>query len=106
MNQIIKKQIVDSLKVLYIPGEKNNIVDMKRLSNIFIVQNTVYLSITVPKNIAQQLQSLRLKAQQIIQSIPNIRNAVVTLTENKNQKIIHNKSNINAFIAVASGKGG
>ncbi|MEG8099490.1 Mrp/NBP35 family ATP-binding protein, partial [Candidatus Liberibacter brunswickensis] len=33
-------------------------------------------------------------------------NAVVTLTENKNQKIIHNKSNINAFIAVASGKGG
>ncbi|XCD86432.1 hypothetical protein Q7M78_03840 [Candidatus Liberibacter asiaticus] len=39
MNQILKNQIVDSLKVLSIPGEKNNIVEMQRLSEIFIVHN-------------------------------------------------------------------
>ncbi|RPD37138.1 iron-sulfur cluster carrier protein ApbC [Candidatus Liberibacter solanacearum] len=110
MNQNIEQQILDALKILYIPGEKINIVDMKRLSNICIVQNTAYLSITVPHNLAQQLQSLRLNAQQIVQNIPQIKNAVVTLTENKNKPIldpiIENKLKINALIAIASGKGG
>ncbi|WP_156999444.1 iron-sulfur cluster assembly protein [Candidatus Liberibacter solanacearum] len=105
MNQNIEQQILDALKILYIPGETINIVDMKRLSNICIVQNTAYLSITVPYNLAQQLQSLRLNAQQIVQNIPQIKNAVVTLTENKNKPIldpiIENKLKINALIAIA-----
>ncbi|WP_157844053.1 P-loop NTPase, partial [Candidatus Liberibacter asiaticus] len=106
MNQILKNQIVDSLKVLSIPGEKNNIVEMQRLSEIFIVHNTVYLSITVPHTIAHQLQSLRSNAQQIIQNIPTVKNAVVTLTENKNPPQQRNNLNVKKFVAVASGKGG
>ncbi|AKK19763.1 Mrp/NBP35 family ATP-binding protein [Candidatus Liberibacter africanus] len=111
MSRLIKEQIMDSLKVLSIPGDNHNIVDMKRLSEIFIVEDTVYLSINVPHDIAERLHSLRLQAQEIIQTMPNIRNAVVTLTGNKNpdqgiKKIIHTKSNVKSFIAVASGKGG
>ncbi|ACT56964.1 iron-sulfur cluster assembly protein [Candidatus Liberibacter asiaticus] len=101
MNQILKNQIVDSLKVLSIPGEKNNIVEMQRLSEIFIVHNTVYLSITVPHTIAHQLQSLRSNAQQIIQNIPTVKNAVVTLTENKNPPQQRNNLNVKKFVAVA-----
>ncbi|CAL9914937.1 hypothetical protein LSO9J_120043 [Candidatus Liberibacter solanacearum] len=51
------------------------------------------------------MQSLRLNAQQIVQNIPQIKNAVVTLTENKNKPIldpiIENKLKINALIAIA-----
>ncbi|AGH17070.1 hypothetical protein WSI_03500 [Candidatus Liberibacter asiaticus str. gxpsy] len=97
---------MDSLKVLSIPGEKNNIVEIQRLSEIFIVHNTVYLSITVPHTIAHQLQSLRSNAQQIIQNIPTVKNAVVTLTENKNPPQQRNNLNVKKFVAVASGKGG
>ncbi|WP_240532074.1 hypothetical protein [Candidatus Liberibacter asiaticus] len=61
MNQILKNQIVDSLKVLSIPGEKNNIVEMQRLSEIFIVHNTVYLSITVPPHYRTPIAILALQ---------------------------------------------
>ncbi|PWL04637.1 sodium:proton antiporter, partial [Candidatus Liberibacter asiaticus] len=47
------------------------------------------------------LQSLRSNAQQIIQNIPTVKNAVVTLTENKNPPQQRNNLNVKKFVAVA-----
>ncbi|MBL0848763.1 MAG: MRP family ATP-binding protein [Candidatus Liberibacter ctenarytainae] len=104
----MKERILDSLKVLHVPGEERNIVDMDRVSDICIVQNKAYLSITVSHNVAHQLQSLRIEAERIIKNIPEISDAIVTLTESKKaQKQTYSPlHNIGAFVAVASGKGG
>ncbi|MBA5724668.1 P-loop NTPase, partial [Candidatus Liberibacter sp.] len=111
MKKSIKDNIIKRLKVLKIPGDTGNIVDMSRVSDICIVQNKAYLSINVPQKVAHKLQSLRIQAEQMIVSIPDIEKAVVTLTADKSEHIketpeVNSLKDVTSVIAVASGKGG
>ncbi|WP_040055866.1 Mrp/NBP35 family ATP-binding protein [Candidatus Liberibacter americanus] len=105
----IKDRIISSLKILHISGDEHNIVDMGRVSDICIVKDKAYLSIRVDIDEASGLDSLRLRAEELVKDVPEIGSAVVTLTDDKVFKVSSKNSfvkGIVSFIAVASGKGG
>ncbi|AMC12995.1 Mrp/NBP35 family ATP-binding protein [Liberibacter crescens] len=111
MNDIKKEKILQVLETLYIPESQKNIVDMNLVSEIFIVQKKVYFSITVPMHLAKNLEPLRLKAQELVIALPEVKDAIVTLTSDQkiNKKTVYNPKplpGVCSVIAVASGKGG
>ncbi|PTL86773.1 MAG: sodium:proton antiporter [Candidatus Liberibacter europaeus] len=111
MDRMIKEQILDALRKLHIPGNEDNIVALGKVSDICVLQSKVYLSIQVSREEAEGLGSFRVEAEQIVKEIPSVKEAVVTLTSNKEiprRKSIpkNNISEIKSFIAVASCKGG
>jgi ATP-binding protein involved in chromosome partitioning len=126
---IDKATILESLKKVDGPEGESNIVDLGLVSEIVIADSKVYFSITVPSNRAQELESLRIAAEQAVNALQGVEKTIVSLTAAKQASYTNGGGapvrqtsargqpggqkaqkagvpGIEAVIAVASGKGG
>ena len=129
MSLELKAQVLRLLETVIYPGSDRSIVDLKMVSEIFITDGKAYFSISVPSDVADKMEPLRLEAQKAAQFVDGIHTAVVALTADhkpgsattqrparpnapippKPQATARQKigvPGVRAIIAVASGKGG
>src|SRR5690606_29887144 len=128
MSQELKTQVLNMLDRVIYPGTERSIVDLKMVSEVFITDGKAYFSISVPSDVAEKMEPLRLEAQKAAQFVDGIHTAVVALPADhkpsapaprparpahpvppKPQAPQRDKigvPGVKAIIAVASGKGG
>jgi ATP-binding protein involved in chromosome partitioning len=118
--------ITAKLKSLRLPGHDRDIVAAGLVSDVFVSGGKAYFSLSVPADMARELEPLRLEAQKLAQSVSGIEAATVVLTADKKggspaaaapqrppapasqPRTVAKQAvpGIGAIIAVASGKGG
>jgi metal-sulfur cluster biosynthetic enzyme len=128
---VTKEEVLAKLKSVKGPDLESNIVDLGLVSEIFIADEKVYFSLTVPAARAQELEPLREAAERATKTVPGVKGAMVALTASREpgsgpstpppapQRPAHSHApaqpqgrakagvpGIGAIIAVASGKGG
>jgi ATP-binding protein involved in chromosome partitioning len=80
---VTKQAVIERLKTVNGPDFSGNIVDLGLVSEIFIADNKVFFSITVPAARAQELEPLRAAAEHAVKAIPGVEGAMVALTAEK-----------------------
>lgn len=80
MSQVTKDVVLAQLKQVTGPDFEGDIVSLGLVSDIFIADNKVFFSITVPSDRAQAMEPLRLRAEKLVKDIPGVAGALVTLT--------------------------
>ncbi len=80
---VTKETVIDKLKTVRGPDFEGDIVGLGMVSDIFIADQKVFFSITVPAARAQELEPLRAAAERAVKSIPGVAGAVVALTAEK-----------------------
>src|SRR5215207_3900708 len=80
---ITKEAVLDRLKTVNGPDFTGNIVDLGLVSDIFIADEKVFFSITVPAARAQEMEPLRAAAERVVKAIPGVAGAMVALTAEK-----------------------
>ena len=131
MTDVTKEQVLAALAKVRGPDLTDDIVSLKMVSDVFISDNKVYFSITVPADRAEQLEPLRAAAERSVKAVPGVKGALVTLTADRKAGAApsapprrpqpaapphaHGSAarpekagvpGVGAIIAVASGKGG
>lgn len=134
MPDVTKQQVLEALSKVRGPDLESDIVALGMVSDVFISDNKVYFSITVPAERAKELEPLRSAAERTVKSMPGVKGALVTLTADRKAgaggatqpqpqrsapPAAHTHSHpapsrpakagvpgVGAIIAVASGKGG
>jgi ATP-binding protein involved in chromosome partitioning len=82
---VTKQAVLETLKAVEAPGFPGDVVSLGLVSEIFIADNKVFFSITVPIERAQELEKLRLAAENAVKAMPGVAGAVVALTAEKRQ---------------------
>lgn len=80
MSQITQEAVLAQLKQVSGPDFTGDIVSLGLVSDIFIADNKVFFSITVPADRAQAMEPLRIRAEKLVKNIPGVAGALVTLT--------------------------
>ena len=80
---VTKEQVLTKLKSVKGPDLEGNIVDLGLVSEIFIADEKVYFSLTVPSARAQELEPLREAAERATKTIPGVKGAMVALTASR-----------------------
>ena len=80
---VSKEEVLAKLKSVKGPDLEGNIVDLGLVSEIFIADDKVYFSLTVPAARAQELEPLREAAERATKTIPGVQGAMVALTASK-----------------------
>jgi len=80
---VTKEAVIERLKTVNGPDFSGNIVDLGLVSDIFIADNKVFFSITVPAARAQELEPLRAAAESAVKAMPDVAGAMVALTAEK-----------------------
>jgi len=132
MPDITKEQVLDRLKGVRHEAIGGDVVSRGLVSDVFVADGKVFFSITVPAQLAQKLEPLRLDAEKAVKEMEGVRGAMVALTAEKKPgeksaapspvqprpaqpqqsapaQPAENKPGVpgvKAIIAVASGKGG
>ncbi|MBB3235554.1 Mrp/NBP35 family ATP-binding protein [Phyllobacterium endophyticum] len=83
MAGVTKEQVLEQLKTVTGPDFNSNIVELGLVSDIFIADNKVFFSITVPAARAQELEPLRSAAERVVKAMPGVTGAIVALTAEK-----------------------
>jgi ATP-binding protein involved in chromosome partitioning len=81
--KVTKEAVLDRLKTVNGPDFTGNIVDLGLVSDIFIADEKVFFSITVPAARAQEMEPLRAAAERVVKAIPGVAGAMVALTAEK-----------------------
>jgi ATP-binding protein involved in chromosome partitioning len=130
---VTREAVLETLKTIKGPDFEGDIVSLGLVSEIFIANDKVFFSITVPAERAQALEPLRAAAERAVKAMPGVEGAVVSLTADKKgggmeaapprrpaaptrptpaaapagrQPAKRGVPGVAAIIAVASGKGG
>nr|WP_210316920.1 Mrp/NBP35 family ATP-binding protein [Oryzicola mucosus] len=80
---VTKETVLERLKTVNGPDFTGDIVSLGLVSDIFIADNKVFFSITVPAARANDMEPLRLAAERVVKSIPGVAGAMVALTAEK-----------------------
>ena len=80
---VTKEAVIEGLKTVRGPDFEGDIVSLGMVSDIFIADEKVFFSITVPAARAQELEPLRAAAERVVKAIPGVAGAVVALTAEK-----------------------
>lgn len=80
---VTKEAVLEKLRSVHGPDFEGNIVDLGLVSDIFIADQKVFFSVTVPAARANELEPLRAAAERTVKSIPGVVGAVVALTAEK-----------------------
>ncbi|MEM6616801.1 MAG: iron-sulfur cluster carrier protein ApbC [Pseudomonadota bacterium] len=79
----LKDQVLEQLKRVKGPDLSGNVVDLGLVSEVVIANGKVFLSITVPSHLANELEPLREAAAKVVSDIDGIEKAIVSLTAEK-----------------------
>jgi ATP-binding protein involved in chromosome partitioning len=77
MAGVTQEQVLEQLKTVTGPDFNSNIVELGLVSDIFIADNKVFFSITVPAARAQELEPLRAAAERVVKAMPGVNGAIV-----------------------------
>jgi ATP-binding protein involved in chromosome partitioning len=80
---VTKDAVLEKLSTVQGPDFSGDIVSLGLVSDIFIADNKVFFSITVPAARAQELEPLRAAAERAVKAMPGVAGAVVALTAEK-----------------------
>ena len=83
MSGVTREAVIERLKTVKGPDFEGDIVSLGLVSDIFIADNKVFFSITVPAARAQELEPLRAAAERSVKSMPGVESAMVALTAEK-----------------------
>lgn len=83
MTDVTKDQILQALAKVRGPDLDRDIVALGMVSDIFISDNKVYFSLTVPAERAKELEPLRVAAERTVKAMPGVTGALVTLTADR-----------------------
>jgi len=83
MSGVSREAVIERLKTVKGPDFEGDIVSLGLVSDIFIADNKVFFSITVPAARAQELEPLRAAAERSVKSMPGVEGAMVALTAEK-----------------------
>ncbi|MEM9104722.1 MAG: Mrp/NBP35 family ATP-binding protein [Pseudomonadota bacterium] len=125
MTTVTKEQVLKQLEGVSHPAIGGDVVSKGLISDIFIADEKVFFSLTVPAELAEKLEPLRLAAENAVKSLTGVKGAMVALTAERTpgsappaaktatpssaQQTPPAKPGVpgvGALIAVASGKGG
>ena len=77
---VSKPQVLDELRRVKGPDLDGNIVDLGLVSEILVKDDKVYFSITVPAARAEELEPLRLAAEEVVSKVPGVGSVTAVLT--------------------------
>ncbi len=80
---VSKQQVLDRLRTVKGPDLEGNIVDLGLVSEIFIADEKVYFSLSVPAARANELEPLREAAERATMSTPGVKAVMVALTADR-----------------------
>ena len=80
---ITKEAVLERLRTVTGPDFTGDIVSLGLVSEIFIADDKVFFSITVPAARAQEMEPLRAAAERAVKAIPGVAGAMVALTAEK-----------------------
>jgi ATP-binding protein involved in chromosome partitioning len=80
MMSVTREAVLDRLRTVQGPDLAGNIVELGLVSEVFIADDKVFFSITVPAARAQELEPLRAAAERVVAETPGVKAAVVALT--------------------------
>jgi ATP-binding protein involved in chromosome partitioning len=80
---VTKEAVLERLKTVNGPDFTGDIVSLGLVSDIFIADQKVFFSITVPAARANEMEPLRVAAERVVKSIPGVAGAMVALTAEK-----------------------
>lgn len=80
---VTKEAVLERLKTVNGPDFTGDIVSLGLVSDIFIADQKVFFSITVPAARANDMEPLRVAAERVVKSIPGVVGAMVALTAEK-----------------------
>ncbi len=83
MAELNRDAVLAELRKIKGPDLKGDIVSLGLVSDIFIADNKVFFSITVPSDRAQELEPLRQAAEKVVTAMEGVKGAVVALTAEK-----------------------
>lgn len=83
MSDVTKEDVLAVLSKVRGPDLEGDIVSRGMVSDVFISDNKVYFSITVPSERAQELEPLRIAAERSVKAMPGVKGALVTLTADR-----------------------
>ena len=126
MPNVTKEQVLESLRHVRHEAIGGDVVSQGLVSDVFIADGKVFFSITVPADLAEQLESLRVSTERMVKEIDGVKGAMVALTADKKPRDAGRRPEPpkqqqaapqpqaqtpsvpggGAIIAVASGKGG
>ncbi|MBA2125731.1 ATPase [Hyphomicrobium methylovorum] len=75
-----KDEVLSALRRVKGPDLSGNIVELGLVSEIFIKDDRVYFSITIPADRANELEQLRLAAEKVVSGIPGVVGVTAVLT--------------------------
>jgi ATP-binding protein involved in chromosome partitioning len=77
---VTRQAVIDKLSTIKGPDLESDIVSLGLVSEIFIADDKVFFSITVPAERARELEPLREAAERAVKGLPGVAGAVVALT--------------------------
>ncbi|WP_274423800.1 Mrp/NBP35 family ATP-binding protein [Chelativorans sp. YIM 93263] len=80
---VTREAVIEKLKTVRDPDLEGDIVSLGLVSEIFIADEKVFFSLTVPAERAGELEPLRAEAENAAQSVPGVKAAMVALTAEK-----------------------
>ncbi len=83
MSTVTRQAVIDKLATVKGPDFEGDLISLGLVSEIFIADDKVFFSITVPADRAKELEPLRAAAEQAAKSIPGVKSAMVALTAEK-----------------------
>lgn len=78
-----KDNILDELRQVKGPDLKSNIVDLGLVSDIFMNDDKIIFSLTVPADRAQQLEPMRAAAEKVVSQMEGVKSVMVAMTAEK-----------------------
>ena len=83
MPDVTKEQVLETLANVRGPDLEGDLVSLGMISDVFISDNKVYFSITVPAERANELEPMRVAAERTVKAMPGVKGALVTLTADR-----------------------
>ena len=80
MTTISKEQILERLRGVPGPAGNGDIVSLGLVSDIFVTGGKVMFSVTVPAELAGNMEPLRRAAEAAVRALPGVDSAMVVLT--------------------------
>lgn len=80
---ITREQVLEELKTIKGPDQSGDIVSLGLVSDIFIADDKVFFSITVPAERASEFEPVRALAEKVAASMEGVKSAMVALTAEK-----------------------
>lgn len=122
MSTITQEQILSALSAVRDPLTNKNVVELNLISGVIIKNGNIGFSIEIEASKAEEMETVRIRCEEVVRNLPGVLSCTAVLTaerqateQPKANTVTAEKTrqvkppalpNVNAILAIASGKGG